>query len=65
MQADGYAANSIAKECKQIPFNQIADKVDTDRDYADLWHLLGHMLHPNQAERATLHQVIQSGFLTS
>ncbi len=65
MQARSHAAGSGAEENMPMPLKLIADMADSDREYADLWHLLRHMLHPVQAERATVSQVIESKFLAS
>ncbi len=65
MQARSHAAGSSAKESLPMPLKLIADKADDDREYADLWHLLRHVLHSIQAERATVSQVIKSTFLAS
>ena len=65
MQARSHAAGSGAEESLPLPLKLIADMANSDSQYADLWHLLRHMLHPLQAERATVSQVITSKFIAS
>ncbi len=65
MPARSHAAGSGADESLPLPLKVIAEMANSNREYADLWHLLHHMLHPSQAERATVSQVITSKLLTS
>ena len=50
--------------CAQAPFITIASSAAVNAEYADLWQLLHHMLHPVQASRARIQDVYQSKFLS-